>query len=164
MIALIPISVLLFVVFVKYYQNKNGQETYNKILENFEFELSIFKVKTEISSLGAKKNEFIFNTANLHFTNNAIIVYGFSEFLGFKLNKIPFILCKEENFKNFYGCGLINIEPKMFNLHSFEKAVFVEFGEATWNEQCASMRFLGISEEDKKRIEKLNLDFKKVHK
>jgi hypothetical protein len=164
MIALIPISVLLFVVFVKYYENKNCQETYYKILENFEFELSIFNVKTEISSLGAKKNEFIFNTANLYFTNNAIIVFGFSEFLGIKMNKTPFILCKEENSKNFIVFGIKTIEPKMFNLHSFDKAMFLEFGEAAWNKQCVSMRFLGITEDDKKRIEILNLDFKKVQK
>jgi hypothetical protein len=86
MIALIPISVLLFVVFVKYYENKNGQETHNKILESFEFELSILNLKTETSSLGYKKNELIFNTANLHFINNANIVFGFYEFLVSKIS------------------------------------------------------------------------------
>jgi hypothetical protein len=166
MFVLFPICCFLIIISLNFYQFKIRKGRNNEILQKVKSSIifSLKEIKTENSSLGLKNPNFRFGYADLYFTADAIIIFGYSKFSKYKFYQNAIIFSKEIAFPTYYKLVNLLFEPKMFNLYSFENAMFVEFGEAALNKTLVTIRFLGISADEKLQIEALNNDFKKVVK
>lgn len=110
-------------------------------------------VRCETFTIGLRNFRYHFRRADLYFLDNTFIIIGFYKFFEIKLYSCLIIisennvLSNEESLKD----NLIK-ELKIFNLHSSNNNIHIEFGEASFTSTNVTIRLKNLSEKEKKLI------------
>lgn len=152
-------SVFLIFFLFSYLQNMHNLKSKREILEEIGdfIKISLKDCIVESSTLGAKNSAFLINKADIYFSEDAIFIFGYSSTFSLKSYSCPIILTNElASTKSQFKKAIVK-KPIKINLHSFDKDIYLEFGEANWPSTNVSWRIKGIEEHIKSKIQELDL-------
>ncbi|HUH25123.1 MAG TPA: hypothetical protein VLY87_00720 [Flavobacterium sp.] len=133
-------------------RNTNSRNVKNEInnIQKLSLKLihEISDVKCETFTSGARNVNYLFRTADLYFYENAFLVVGFFKIGKYKFYRSALLFSNNEILKNNKQSIKI-ISPKSMNLNSFNKDVYIEFGESNFTNTNVEIRIKNLKEEDK---------------
>ncbi|OYU66165.1 MAG: hypothetical protein CFE22_10595 [Cytophagaceae bacterium BCCC1] len=152
-------SVFLIFFLFSFLQNKHNLKSKIEIIgeiENF-VKIKLKNCNVESSTLGAKNSAFLINKADIYFSEDSIFIFGYSPTFSSKSYSCPIILTNDFDEVSLRFRKAIVKKPLRINLNSYNKDIFIEFGDAIWLSTNVSLRIKGIDEEIKSKIQELEL-------
>ena len=127
-------------------QFKNLEEIKSKLI------LEKYNVRSENITIGLRNTQFLFRKAELKFLDDAFFIFGYSKVFKYKFYSCLIILTHNENYYRKLFKGAKIVIPKKVNLNSFDKDVYIEFGEAGFTTTSVEIRLKGLSDQEKEKI------------
>lgn len=159
---IIGFSVFLTLV-ILFIRNSNNslEKEYNIIIKslNDNFKLHIDQAKCSNTTFGINKRDYLFKNCDLHLTNDALIIFGYTKNSFFKQLSKPIILTKNINkYKTTFSFAIVkNFENIVYN--SDDKYIYVKFGEVGLTETLVKFKIEISSESDKNKMKLITDNF-----
>ncbi len=143
-----------FLGFLFFLRNKNSKvvkKELNKIQNlNLNLNLSLQSIRCKTFTSGTPNSIYLFKLADLYFYENAFLIVGHFKIGKYKFYKTAILLSNNnELINNPYVTVTV---PKRTNLHSFNKDVYIEFGESSFSETNVEVLIKNLNEEQKNLI------------
>lgn len=144
-----------FYGFIFFLQSQNSKVVKKEITKiknlNLILNLSLQSVKCKTFTSGAPDSKYSFKSADLYFYKNAFLIVGYFKIRKYKFYKTAIFLSNDNELKNKQNIRVI--VPKKINLNSFNKEVYIEFGESSFSETNVEVHLKNLNEEQKKLIQ-----------
>ena len=160
---IIGFSVFLTLV-ILFIRNSNNslEKEYNLIVEGLNDNVKLFieQARCSNSTFGINNRNYLFKNCDLHLTNDALIIFGYTKKSFFKQLSKPIILTKEiSKYKTYFPFAIVaNLEDIVYS--SSDKYVFVKFGEVGLTKTRVKFKIEISSESDKDKMKLITDDFK----
>lgn len=117
---------------------------------NLNLNLNLQSIRCKTFTSGELNSIYLFKLADLYFYENAFLIVGYFKIGKYKLYKTAILLSNDnELINNPYVTVTV---PKKTNLHSFNKDVYIEFGESSLSKTNVEVLIKNLNEEQKKLI------------